>query len=242
MSKFIETDDEITPSPQILNNSQASGSRSRHTTSSTLQEEDVTTKSASYTYDSPTTTSLEEPFLTDYSKVGRFKKRTAPLWKRIRWLLGPAHPLPTSLLPQPSPSMSLSLSTPRKSYKSAIDTKVVRFSKSWKLRYFLWPFIGVWMAGYILLIRQQWWPLNGPPIIGCTSSIWNDWPPDTCGINGTACAQYLAGGEYRCLGGCGDVNLGNPRWVGNEEVNGVPLVVGGKDSATYRYVMTSRHS
>jgi len=93
------------------------------------------------------------------------------------------------------------------------------------------------MAGYILLIRQQWWPLNGPPIIGCTSSIWNDWPPDTCGINGTACAGYLSGGEYRCLGGCGDVNLGNPRWVGNEEVNGIPLVVGGGDSATYRYVM-----
>lgn len=92
------------------------------------------------------------------------------------------------------------------------------------------------MAGYILLIRQQWWPVGGPPIIGCTSSIWNDWPPDTCGINGTACEGYLSGGEYRCLGGCGDVNLGNPRWVGGEEVNGVPLVVGGRDSPTYRYV------
>jgi len=236
MSKFIEADYEISPSPQTLNHnsSEASGSRSRHTTSSTLQEDDDVSKSVDY--HSPLSASVEEPFLADYSRIGRFKKHTAPLWKRIRWLLGPAHPLPTSLLPQPSPSMSLALSTPRHSYKSAIDTKVVRFSKSWKLRYLLWPFIGVWMAGYILLIRQQWWPVGGPPIIGCTSSIWSDWPPDTCGINGTGCEGYLYGGEYRCLGGCRDVNLGNPRWVGGEEVNGVPLVVGGKDSATYRYV------
>jgi hypothetical protein len=90
------------------------------------------------------------------------------------------------------------------------------------------------MAGYILLIRQQWWPAGGPPIIGCTASVWSDWPPDTCGINGTACESQLYGGEYRCLGGCRDVHLGNPRWVGEEEVNGVPLVVGGGDSTIYR--------
>jgi len=230
MSKFVEVDDEISPSPHTLN-SHASGSRSRHTTDSTLQDEYDGSKS---TFDVPPT--IEEPLLTDYSRIGRLKKRAAPVLKRIRWLLGPAHPLPTSLLPQPSASMSFALSTPRSSYRSPIDAKVVRFSKTFRLKYLLWPFLAVWMAGYILLIRQQWWPPGGPLIIGCTDSIWSDWPPDTCGINGTACAGALYGGEYRCLGGCRDVNLGNPRWIGGEEVNGVPLVVGGGNSPTYRYV------
>lgn len=232
MSKFVETDDEITPSPGHTL-SQASGSRSRRTTSSLLQEDDDGTKSA---FDIAPTVEVEEPFLniTRRGRMIRIKERTRPIWSRIRWLLGPAHPLPNDSLPRPSASMSLALSTPRSSYTSPIDAKVERFSRRFRLKYFLLPFLAVWMAGYILLIRQQWWPPGGPQIIGCTDSIWSDWPPDTCGINGTACESQLYGGEYRCLGGCRDVNLGNPRWVGEEEVNGVPLVVGGGDSTIYR--------
>jgi hypothetical protein len=231
MSKVAREEDEIILSPHTLDHS--SGSRSRQPTSSTLQEED---DSAKYTVELPPT--IEEPFLstTEYSRVGKFKKRTEPIWRRIRWLLGPATPIPNSMLPHPSASMTLSLSGPRSSYRSPIDVKVARFSKRFRLRYLLFPFLAVWATGYILLIRQQWWPPGSPPIIGCTASIWSDWPPDTCGINGTSCEAALYGGEYRCLGGCRDVTLGNPRWVGNEEINGVPLVVGGGDSPTYRYV------
>lgn len=234
MSKFVETEDEITPSP-VQTSSQASGSRSRRTTSSLLQEEDDGMKSS---YDTAPTLELEEPLpsITRRGRMIRIKERTRPIWSRIRWLLGPAHPLPNHALPRPAASMSFALTTPRSSYTSPIDTKVERFSRRFRLKYLLLPFLAVWMAGYVLLIRQQWWPDGGPPIIGCTDSIWADWPPDTCGINGTSCESLLYGGEYRCLGGCRDVHLGNPRWVGEERVDGVPLVVGGGDSATYRYV------
>lgn len=85
---------------------------------------------------------------------------------------------------------------------------------------------------FVLLVRQQYY-IPGPTLIGCTGSPWNSWPPDTCGLNGTECEQDLEEGVYRCMGGCLDVTLGNPRWVGGEEVDGVPFVVGG-DNARYR--------
>lgn len=240
MSKFIEDEDQITILP--IASGSGSGPRSRTTTASTqiqsLEDEEE--------YGSKSTRdmipAIEEPLLLSNkhrSRLDRFIKRTGPIWKRIRWLLGPAHPVPDSYLPQPVPSLSVGLTTPRKSYTSPIDAKMIRFASSFRLRYFLLPFLALWMTGYILLIRQQWWPSGAPDIIGCTSSVWSDWPPDTCGINGTGCEQYLYDGQYRCLGGCRDVTLGNPRWVGDEEVNGVPLIVGGGQGNVYRYVTFS---
>jgi hypothetical protein len=50
----------------------------------------------------------------------------------------------------------------------------------------------------------------------------------------TDCAAMLEEGTYRCPGGCQRVGLGNPRWVGGEEVNKRPLIIGG--DGIYRYV------
>lgn len=37
------------------------------------------------------------------------------------------------------------------------------------------------------------------------------------------------------MSGCKDTRLGNERWIGNERVNGVPLLIGGGDmNHTYR--------
>jgi len=87
---------------------------------------------------------------------------------------------------------------------------------------------------FVLLIRQQYY-VPGPMIIECNAGLWDNWPPDVCGVNATDCEDYLEAGTYRCMGGCLDVTLGNPRWVGGEEVNGVPYVVGGGDGR-YRCV------
>lgn len=237
MSKFVEVDDTISILPIASGSGSGSGStpRSRTTTGTTETLRDEDDYGSKSTRDM--TPAIEERLLlgnTPQTRLKRFARHTRPIWRRIRWLLGPAHPLPDTHFPQPVSSVSVALTTPRKSYTSPIDAKMLRFASSARLRYFLLPFLAVWMAGYILLIRQQWWPPGAPEIIGCTSAVWSDWPPDSCGVNGTGCEQYLYDGQYRCLGGCRDVTLGNPRWVGDEEVNGVPLIVGGGDDNTYR--------
>lgn len=167
------------------------------------------------------------------SRISRFARPFRPATRRLRWLLGPSQPLPKSLLPQPSLSCTLSFSGPKSSHTICPDLQLLSIQRRARLTRFVLPFILVWLTGFVLLVRQQWYPPGAPPIIGCTSALWDDWPPDVCGVNGTDCTEYLEAGEYRCLGGCQDVTLGNPRFVGDQEVNKVPLIIGGEDR-TYR--------
>ncbi|ORY21153.1 hypothetical protein BCR39DRAFT_474635 [Naematelia encephala] len=126
----------------------------------------------------------------------------------------------------------MTISTPRRSVTWRPDRAIHRFSTYRHLHRLLIPFLAIWATGFILLIRQQYY-IPTPEYIGCTASPWDNWPPDVCGINATDCATDLVTASYRCPGACRDVTLGNPRWVGGEQVNGVPFVVGG-NSDTYR--------
>lgn len=159
---------------------------------------------------------------------------TRRLARRIRWLLGPSTPIPDSKLSRPTPSTSLSFTLGRKAKMLDLDPPISRLNRSLRLRRALIPFLLVWTTANILLIRQQYY-LPSPDIISCTASLWDDWPSDICGLNATGCVSELVQGTYRCMGGCRHVSLGNPRWVGDTEVNNVPLVIGGEDeSHTYR--------
>lgn len=113
-----------------------------------------------------------------------------------------------------------------RSMEHPIDHLVYRFSRRWRLQWFWLPFALVWFLGNVLLIREQYY-LDGPRVISCTASLFSSWPPGACGIRGEDCAQYLEPAVYRCPGGCHETPLGNARWVGNESVNGVPLIIGG---------------
>ncbi|GFZ51307.1 hypothetical protein JCM24511_09067 [Saitozyma sp. JCM 24511] len=153
----------------------------------------------------------------------------------FRTVLGPARPTPDDELPRPSPSISLSCVLPRTSYHFSTDPPIYTLSRRFHLRYLLVPALLLWCTANILLIRQQYFFPNSPEIADCTSALWNDWPPDTCGVNATACASELVSQNVRCLGGCAETTLGNPRWVGDVKVNGVPLLIGGGDeSGVYR--------
>lgn len=152
----------------------------------------------------------------------------------VRWVIGPSTPVPDEDLPRPQPSLSLSFAFGPRSWHTPLDEPLVNFRRRARLRYLLWPFLALWATMFVLLIRQQYY-VPGPMIIECNAGLWDNWPPDVCGVNATDCEDYLEAGTYRCMGGCLDVTLGNPRWVGGEEVNGVPYVVGGGDGR-YRCV------
>lgn len=151
----------------------------------------------------------------------------------IRLVLGPSTRQP---IPPARPSLGFRLTWGRRSLDFRPDPPLYRFLTRHRTERLIIPFLLLWATLIVLLIRQQFYVAD-PPIIGCTASAWADWPPDTCGVNGTGCAGDLAtdAGVYRCLGGCSEVPLGNPRWVGGTEVDGVPLVIGGNDDI-YRSV------
>jgi hypothetical protein len=171
-------------------------------------------------------------------RLGRFIHSIPLLPRLIRYsraVLGPSTPIPDNQLPIPQASLSLSLTLSSFSRSTPIDPKIREWSQRWKLRYGLYPFLALWAMAFVLLIREQYYRPS-PDIIACNASVWSDWPPDSCGLNGTDCVDALVSGQYRCMGRCLDVTLGNPRWVGGEEVNNVPLVIGGSRDHTYRCV------
>ncbi|PWY97391.1 hypothetical protein BCV70DRAFT_167087, partial [Testicularia cyperi] len=74
--------------------------------------------------------------------------------------------------------------------------------------------------------------------LSCTATYWLR--NAGCGLDGQDCAPFYtdadqAGQAFRCPARCDDVTLLNPRSIGAELVNYVPLVVGGGDpDQTYR--------
>ncbi|WVQ72683.1 hypothetical protein IAR50_002243 [Cryptococcus sp. DSM 104548] len=155
------------------------------------------------------------------------------LYSLVGKILGPSTPAPEEIqLPQPSCAASVTLGN--RSMSGSVDRFFLRHSSP----RLLYPFLLLWITAWILLIRQQYYIPSSPTIISCTSAPWDNWPPDTCGINGTSCLDDLTslqGETFRCMGGCKDTTLGNERWIGGERVDGEPLIIGGGDvDGTYR--------
>ena len=170
------------------------------------------------------------------SMINFSRKGLRKIHRRIRWILGPGVPIPDEKLPKPTSSCSLSYTFGTHSYHLNLDSPFIRITNSFRLKWTLIPFLLLWATANIFLIRQQYYITSTPQMITCDTAVWDDWPPDVCGLNGTTCETQLVGGDYRCMGGCRDVVLGNPRWVGDQVVNKVPLVIGGGDDThTYRY-------
>jgi hypothetical protein len=158
----------------------------------------------------------------------------------IRVVLGPSTPTSDADIPPPTTSLKSSCTLPNhRACTTFPDKSVYQLSTSSRLQYALIPILALWAAANVLLIREQYFSPSSPPTIGCNDALWFDWPPDACGTNGTECDKALngdGGGRYRCLGGCSFAPLGNPRWVGGNEINRRPLVIGGGEGTAYRYV------
>ncbi|BEJ13483.1 hypothetical protein CspHIS471_0306570 [Cutaneotrichosporon sp. HIS471] len=176
------------------------------------------------------TCNLEDraPWANSIGQVKRSLLSRPRIWRAVNavnWILGPTEPR------EPPPPTALALTCActggRKRVVAPLDPIAVRASKRGKLRHFYLLYLAVWAGGFILLIRAAYYQPGSPEVVSCTSGLWEDWPPDTCGLDMTECAAMLEEGTYRCPGGCQRVKLGNPRWVGGEEVNKKPLVIGG---------------
>jgi hypothetical protein len=105
------------------------------------------------------------------------------------------------------------------------------------------PFTSPWLllllgAAYIIsfafLSRAQSFLTPASSWVDCTSVYWS--PNNGCGLDGQACAPFENSTfDFRCPAQCNSVVLQNPRTVGNEQVDFVPLIVGGGDgNKTYR--------
>lgn len=181
---------------------------------------------------------------------------TAPRLPRIRgWLnklLGPSTPIADDQIPNPSGGLFLSLTLPsaspsyeyqrpkNRSWSVDVDRAAYPFILKLRLHSYwvLIPVLLLWATANVLLVREQYYSPASPLMIGCTDGLWDNWPPDACGLNGTDCAESLSafgdeaadGGRQlrvRCNANCQNTPLGNPRWIGEEVINRIPYVIGG---------------
>ena len=138
-----------------------------------------------------------------------------------------------SVAPTPFLSFTCYFGFDHRTWSLALEPAWIRFT-----RFFTHPFLFVLVVvGYIIglafFTRAQWYQTPPDTFIGCTGTYWL--ANSKCGLDGTECLPSEYGrSDFRCPAAC-NVILQNPRTVGNQKQEYVPLIVGGGDvNATYR--------
>lgn len=133
----------------------------------------------------------------------------------------------------PTPFLSLARPFSNGTWSLALEPAWIKFT-----RIFTHPLLFILVAaGYIvglsLFTRAQWYQTPPDTLVGCIGTYWL--ANSKCGLNGRDCLPTEYGQyDFRCPAAC-DVILQNPRTVGNEKQEYVPLIVGGGDvNGTYR--------
>ncbi|PSR85815.1 hypothetical protein BD289DRAFT_433434 [Coniella lustricola] len=105
-----------------------------------------------------------------------------------------------------------------------------------------WALIGyilLWILTFALVKRQEsnltelasW---GRPQEIGCGNYYWGR--GNQCGLNGNGCRPFQGSGfAFRCPANCASYQLGEPRAVGDKQINYRPLVIGGPVNDTDSY-------
>ncbi|KAK4172828.1 hypothetical protein QBC36DRAFT_221890 [Triangularia setosa] len=104
------------------------------------------------------------------------------------------------------------------------------FPKTWQKSLLLGVFGLVWALSILVPVVLTKGPLyidnQEVKHLSCVSSLWH--PNAECGLDGQLCAPPSnTSFAFRCPADCAGVKVLNPRWVGNQEVNYRPFVVGG---------------
>lgn len=148
--------------------------------------------------------------------------------------------------PAPKPFLNLSVPAPlhmTMGWPEYVSVPV----ETWFIRKTM-PFARTWLmlffgAGYIValsfLARAQWFTIPADSFVTCTSTYWQQ--NDGCGLDGESCAPFSnVTFDFRCPSQCTPVILLNPRAVGAEMVDFVPLVVGGGSSGNASFTGSYR--
>jgi len=91
-----------------------------------------------------------------------------------------------------------------------------------------------YIIGFAFFARAQSFLTPTDAFITCTSVFWT--ANNGCGLDGQLCTPFVNSTfEFRCPAQCSKVILQNPRTIGDQQMDLVPLIVGGGDAeGTYR--------
>ncbi|KAI0307702.1 hypothetical protein B0F90DRAFT_52484 [Multifurca ochricompacta] len=151
-----------------------------------------------------------------------------------RFLLLMRGPRPVVDLPEPSPWIS-ALTFRGRPYGLLLENRFARLVRPLNGRLWILLLMGaIYIVGLSLLVHAQSYSSPAKSWISCTSAYWS--ANDGCGLDGSACAPFTnTSFDFRCPAQCSSVKIQNPRTIGNEQANFVPLVIGGGDANfTYR--------
>jgi LCCL domain len=111
---------------------------------------------------------------------------------------------------------------------------VLHFTQPLRKAWIFWPLAAAYIVSLAFFARANYFFTPPESFIDCTAAYWQRL--DECGLDGVNCQPFSgAVTEFRCPAGCMEVILENIRTIGDQEVDFVPLVVGGGDNnQTYR--------
>ncbi|TBU62056.1 hypothetical protein BD310DRAFT_811851 [Dichomitus squalens] len=183
--------------------------------------------------------------LEDHQLASQSSTRTVPWGSRFRafvakhqrlqriWLYIRG-PRPKSDLPDPTPWLNFHLYTGRKQYGVALEPALIRCTRPLTHPWLFVILAAGYIIGFAFFARAQSFLTPADSFIGCTATYWA--ALDGCGLDGVNCMPFSNSTfDFRCPAQCSSVVLQNPRTVGDEQVDFVPLIVGGGDADhTYR--------
>lgn len=135
---------------------------------------------------------------------------------------------------EPSPFLNLTLHTGHRSHSVGLEPGLIRLTRPFTSPWLFAILVVGYIIGFAFFSRTQSFLTPADSYIGCTSTYWA--ANAGCGLDGGDCGPFdNSTFSFRCPAQCSSVILQNPRTVGDEQVDFVPLIVGGgDDEGTYR--------
>lgn len=176
------------------------------------------------------------PPSTRFSRLAdSFRARSPQLYhvadRAVKYIRGPR---PKVDLPDPVPLLGRTYNFKGRRFAIGLEPAIIRFSRPLTVAWLFVLLVAAYIISFSFLVRAQWYTIPASSFVGCTSVFWTG--DAGCGLDGSLCAPFSNSSfDFRCPAQCSSVVLQNPRVVGDESVDFVPLLVGGGDSQkTYR--------